>query len=66
MLIILLNRILHLILFLSILNTVRRTYFLVKALMSEESGYFLDKRELLTLGLSIGYILTCIFTGINF
>ena len=66
MITILLNKVLYIGLFLSILNVIRQSYFMVQALMINKEGYKLPQRELLILGISIAYILTCIFTGIKF
>lgn len=60
-----LNKILFLLFFLSILNVVRHIYFIVQALAINRERYVLKDISLWLLGLSIGFILTCIFTGIT-
>lgn len=60
-----LNKILFLLFFLSTLNVVRHLYFIVQALGINKERYTLKDSSLWLLGLSIGFILTCIFTGIT-
>jgi hypothetical protein len=62
----LMNKLLFIGFFLSILNVIRQTYFMIQALVINKEGYKLPKTELLVLGISIAFILTCIFTGIKF
>ena len=63
----LLNKILILILFMSILNLVKHVWNIFMVLRNEDvpNKYELSKRELIFLGLSVAYILTTIFTGIK-
>ncbi len=70
MVIFFITKILTLMLFLSILNTLRHLFYFIQAIIgsSEDnpSKYVLSNKGLILLGLSIAYILTIIFTGINF
>ena len=63
----LLNKILILILFMSILNLVKHVWNIFMVLRNEDvpNKYELSKRELIFLGLSVAYILTTIFTVIK-
>jgi hypothetical protein len=63
----LLNKILILILFMSILNLVKHVWNIFMVLRNEDvpNKYELSKREFIFLGLSVAYILTTIFTGIK-
>ena len=63
----LLNKILILIFFMSLLNLVKHVWNIFMVLRNEDvpNKYELSKRELIFLGLSVAYILTTIFTGIK-
>jgi hypothetical protein len=63
----LLNKILILIFFMSILNLVKHVWNIFTVLRNEDvpNKYELSKRELIFLGISVAYILTTIFTGIK-
>jgi hypothetical protein len=63
----LLNKILILIFFMSILNLVKHVWNIFMILRNEDvpNKYELSKRELIFLGISVAYILTTIFTGIK-
>ena len=63
----LLNKILILILFMSIINLVKHVWNIFMVLRNEDvpNKYELSKRELIFLGISVAYILTTIFTGIK-
>jgi len=63
----LLDKILVLIFFMSILNLVRHIWNIFMVLRNEDvpNKYELSKRELIFLGISVAYILTTIFTGIK-
>ena len=69
MLIEILNKVFYIILFLSALNVSRNAFFLIGSFVKSDTDnpqkFRLSKTELLFLGLSIAYILTCIVTGIN-
>jgi hypothetical protein len=64
-----LNRILMVLFFMSFLNTARHLYYFVQTMMisNEENivKYKLDKKSLFLLGVSVSYILTVVFKGIN-
>lgn len=62
---ILINKILFVILFLSILVVFRQSFFLIQTFLTDDRRFVLPKRELLYLGLALSYILTCIFTGVK-
>jgi len=65
----LLNKLLMMLFFISLLNTLRHGYYFIQALVTstEEQPikYVVSKNSLLLLGLSIAYMLTTIFTGIK-
>jgi len=65
----LLNKLLMMLFFISLLNTLRHGYYFIQALVTstEEQPikYVVSKKSLLLLGLSIAYMLTTIFTGIK-
>jgi len=63
----LLNKILILIFFMSLLNLVKHVWNIFMVLRNEDvpNKYELSKRELIFLGISVAYILTTIFTGIK-
>lgn len=69
MLIDILNKILYVLMFLSILNITRHTFFLIgsfiKADEENPTKFRLSATQLLLLGLSIAYLFTIIFTGIK-
>jgi hypothetical protein len=64
-----LNRVLMVLFFLSCLNTVRHLYYFIQTwVVSNEENlvkYRLDNKALFLLGVSVSYILTVIFKGIN-
>jgi len=64
----LLNKLLLLLFFMSLLNTVRHAYYFIQAMVTstEEQPikYVISKNSLTLLGLSIAYVLSVIFTGI--
>jgi hypothetical protein len=66
---ILLNKLFIVLFFVSLLNTVRHTYYFIQAIVTstEEQPikYVIPKTSLILLGLSIAYILSSIFTGIK-
>jgi len=66
---ILLNKLFIVLFFVSLLNTLRHTYYFIQAIVSstEEQPikYVIPKTSLILLGLSIAYILSSIFTGIK-
>ena len=66
---ILLNKLFIVLFFVSLLNTVRHTYYFIQAIVSsteeQPTKYVIPKTSLILLGLSIAYILTSIFTGIK-
>ena len=60
------NKILFLFLFMSILYLLRHLYFIIQALITNESRtLMITQTTLLYIGLSISYILVVIFTGIK-
>ena len=65
---ILLNKLFMVLFFVSLLNTVRHTYYFIQAIVTstEEQPikYVISKTSLTLLGLSIAYILSSICTGI--
>jgi hypothetical protein len=65
----LLNKLFIVLFFVSLLNTVRHTYYFIQAIVTstEEQTikYVISKTSLTLLGLSIAYILSSIFTGIE-
>ena len=63
----LLNKILILIFFMSILNLVKHVWNIFMILRNEDvpNKYELSKRELIFLGISVAYILKTIFTWIK-
>lgn len=65
MITLIINKILYVLFFVSILNIIRRGYFLVQSLINTEK-YKLNDIDLILLGSSIAFTLTCIFTGITF
>lgn len=69
MLIEILNKVFFVLYFLSILNVVRSTFFLIGSFIksSEENSqkFRLTSTQLILLGLSIAYILSTFFTGIK-
>lgn len=58
----LINKVLFILLFLSILNVVRNSFFLIASVKSGEK-FIMNNRSLILLGLSISYILMTIFNG---
>jgi len=64
-----LNKGLIILLFLAILNVIRHTYFFIgayfKAGSDDPQRYLPDGNQVTMLGLSIAYILTIIFTGVQ-
>lgn len=69
MLIEILNKVFYVLYFLSILNVVRSTFFLIGSFIksSEENPekFRLTPTQLILLGLSIAYIISSFFTGIK-
>ena len=68
MLIDIINKVLILILFMSILNVLRHSYYFlqawVKSITENPEKYKLSNKSLWILSLSISYILTTIFNGV--
>ena len=64
MLIDVVNKVLFLLVFLSILNILRNVFFLLRSIR-EKDRFILNKKELIILGISISYILLIIFDGIK-
>ena len=60
----LINKVLFILLFLSILNVVRNLFFLIASIRSGEK-FIMNNRSLILLGLSISYILMTIFNGVT-
>ncbi len=64
-----LNKLLMVLFFLSCLNTLRHVYYFIQSFIistdENVAKYRLDKKSLFLLGVSISYILTVIFKGIN-
>ena len=64
-----LNKLLLVLFFVSLLNTIRHAYYFIQAIVSsseeEPIKYVISKSDLTMLGLSIAYILSVIFTGIK-
>ena len=58
----LINKVLFILLFLSILNVIRNSFFLIASVRSGEK-FVMNNRSLILLGLSISYILMTIFNG---
>lgn len=65
----LLNKVLVVLFFMACLNTFRHAYYLLGTYLEstpdEPRKYFLSNKALIFLGLSIGYILSVIFTGLQ-
>lgn len=65
----LLNKVLMVLFFMSLLNTIRHAYYFIQAIVTstEEQPikYVISKNSLILLGLSISYVLSVIFTGIK-
>jgi hypothetical protein len=64
MLILLLNKILYVLFFVSVLNIIRRGYFLIQSFITDEK-YKLNNMDLILLGISLAFSIACIFTGIT-
>jgi hypothetical protein len=47
------NKVLYILLFLSVLNILRRLFFLIKAFKTEDAVFVMEKTDILILGLSI-------------
>jgi hypothetical protein len=64
-----LNKLLLVLFFVSLLNTIRHAYYFIQAIVSsseeEPIKYVISKSDLTMLGLSIAYILSVIFTCIK-
>jgi hypothetical protein len=64
-----LNKLLLVLFFVSLLNTIRHTYYFIQAIVSSSEEqpikYVISKSDLTMLGISIAYILSVIFTGIK-
>jgi hypothetical protein len=58
------NKIFLFLFFLSSLNVIRVSYFLIQKWIDNEK-FKLGEKSLFLLGISISYILLCIFSGIN-
>lgn len=69
MLIEILNKLSYILFFLSILNVVRTSFFLIGSFVKSEEAqpekFRLTRTSLVLLGLSIAYIITVFFTGIK-
>ena len=69
MLIDILNKIFFVLFFLSMVNIVRVTFFLIGSFVKSDSKtpekFRLTSRQLFLLGLSIAYIISTLFTGIK-
>jgi ABC-type enterochelin transport system permease subunit len=69
MILLLLNKIMYVLFFLCTLNTIRHAYYFAQTLIMAgedvSAKYRLNNKNLILLGLSIAYIITCIFTGIK-
>lgn len=69
MLLTIINKILIVLFFLACLNILRRCYYMIQALLTstEDSPrkYILNDKTLLILGVSIAYVLSVIFTGLQ-
>jgi hypothetical protein len=65
----LLNKLLVVLFFMACLNTFRHAYYLlgtyIQSTPDEPRKYFLSDKTLIVLSISIGYILSVIFTGIQ-
>lgn len=59
-----LNKIMYLLFFLSLINVVRHIFFFIIKI-NDNKKYVLDRMSLFYLGLSISMILTSVFTGIK-
>ncbi len=63
------NKVLVVLFFLACLNSIRHAYYLIgtslKSTPEEPRTYVLTDKALIYLGISIGYILSVIFTGIQ-
>lgn len=64
MLIGVLNKVLLFLFFLSLLNIIRIGYFFIQKWIENEK-FKLTERPLFLLGLSIAYVLLCVFSGIK-
>lgn len=66
---VLLNKLLMFLFFVSLLNSIRHAYYFIQAIVSsteeQQLKYVISKTSLILLGLSLGYILSVIFTGIK-
>lgn len=64
-----LNKLLLVLFFVSLLNTIRHAYYFIQAIVSSSEEqpikYVISKSDLTMLGISIAYILSVIFTGIK-
>jgi hypothetical protein len=63
------NKVLYVLFFLSILNIVRCTFFLIGSFIKSNDvrpeKYRLNRLSLILLGLSIGYVISVFFTGVT-
>jgi hypothetical protein len=70
MLLVILNKLMIMLLSLSILNLIRHLYFFIQSFIVARSGatskYSIGNKELLILGISISFIIMCLSTGITF
>lgn len=61
---VLINKLMYMVLFLSILNTIRHGFFFFLKVAYQEK-YVISNRSLLLLGLSLSFILMVIFSGVT-
>lgn len=65
---ILLNKLLLILFFISLLNIIRNVYYLIQAWVKSNSEnptkYLLSDKSLYLLGISLSYVLMCLSTGI--
>jgi hypothetical protein len=70
MLLLFINKLLIMLLSLSILNLVRHFYFFIQSFIVARSGeiskYSISDKQILVLGFSVSYITMCIVTGVTF
>ena len=64
---ILLNKVLFVLFFLSILNVLKHGFEIIRRVIQQDipEKYVLDKTQLVLLGLSISFIITSVFTGVE-
>ena len=70
MFMLILNKLMIMLLSLSVLNLIRHSYFFIQSFIvarrGEPSKYSIDKRDVLILGISISFIIMCLSTGVTF